>query len=345
MNKSHFQGLFSSAFAVLPALLLISCTPQKKTVSFQAMDTFMTISAYGKNAEAAIVQAQSEISHLENLISTTIPGSEIFLLNHADGESLTVSPATYDLINFAVLMADKTDGALNPALYPITSAWGFTTDNYRVPSDSEIQRLLPLTDWKKIQLNSDRNVTLPAGTMLDLGAVGKGYAGNKILETLKNAGIKSAIIDLGGNVQTLGRKPDGSDWKVGIKNPKDGSIAVGITVTDKAVITSGGYERFFTANDGKNYIHIFDGSTGRPSKSDIASITIISSRGLYGDALSTALFVMGSEKATSWWKDLKSTEETFDFVIITKDERLMYNSGLEGKIQILADFSDVIIFK
>lgn len=378
--KTTFSAILSPIFIFLLITLITSCQEKKSVISFEAMDTFMTIQAYGKNAEEAANQAKNEILNLENLISTTKESSDIYKINHATNKKnttvatnataptanptttntftptaqtanppstpsenlkLSVSPQTSQLLSFTLQMADRTQGALNPALYPITLAWGFTTENYRLPSDSEIAGLLPLTDYRQIHIGSD-TVSIKSGMMLDLGAVGKGYAGDKAIEILQKNGIKSAILDLGGNIQTLGTKADGSEWSVGIKNPWEGKVAAGLKVTDKAVITSGGYERFFTADDGKNYIHIFDPNTGRPVQNDLASVTIISKKGLYGDALSTALFVMGKDKAIAYWENHHNLKnQDFEMLLITNDKKLIYTPGLAGKIQILADFACV----
>ena len=349
--KTTFPAILSPIFILLLITLITSCQEKKSVISFEAMDTFMTIQAYGKNAEEAANQAKNEILNLENLISTTKESSDIYKINHATianppstpskNIKLSVSPQTSQLLSFTLQMADRTQGALNPALYPITLAWGFTTENYRLPSDSEIAGLLPLTDYRQIHIDSD-TISIKSGMMIDLGAVGKGYAGDKAIKILQKNGIKSAILDLGGNIQTLGTKADGSEWSVGIKNPWEGKVAAGLKVTDEAVITSGGYERFFTADDGKNYIHIFDPNTGRPVQNDLASVTIISKKGLYGDALSTALFVMGKDKAIAYWENHHNLKnQDFEMLLITNDKKLIYTPGLAGKIQILADFASV----
>ena len=179
---------------------------------------------------------------------------------------------------------------------------------------------------------------------LDFGAVGKGYAGDRAAEILKKNGIKSAILDFGGNIQTIGNKPDGSAWTVGIKNPwaaaeGGNAVACGVKIRDKAVITSGGYERFFIGEDGKKYIHIFDGKTGRPVENDLESVTIICEKGLYGDALSTSLFVMGKEKAVQFWKENRD----FDFILITKKRELLCTKSIKDEMKIIFDFENISI--
>lgn len=324
------------------AFLLTACGQTKDIKSFEAMNTFMTVQAYGKNAKKAKQLIKQRIEVLEDFFSTTKINSDVYKLNNSQETETVVHPETFEILQFALKMANETSGALNPCLYNITSAWGFTTGSYRVPSQDEISFLLKRTDFNHLQMDQERStVTLETGMQVDFGAVGKGYAGDQAIKILKEQGVKSAILDLGGNIQTLGTKPDGSEWKVGIKSPFGGRAVAGVKVCDKAVITSGGYERFFTADDGNSYIHIFDGKTGRPVKNEIASVTIICESGLYGDSLSTALFVMGTEKAVAYWK----THREFEFIIITIDEDLIYTKGLESKIQLLEDFESVTVIE
>ena len=177
---------------------------------------------------------------------------------------------------------------------------------------------------------------------LDFGAVGKGFAADEAVLILKENGIKSALLDFGGNIQAFGKKPDGSLWKVGIKNPWDGQVACALSVESKAVVTSGGYERFFE-KDGERYIHIFDPATGHPSQSDLESVTIVCESGKYADALSTALFVMGKDKAIEWWKKQMAEKSfpAFDFILITKSGGLIYSKGLSDFIEPIYQFVSI----
>lgn len=323
-------------------VLLCSCTPKKDVNSFEAMNTFMTVQCYASNPVKINKEVQERILYLEDLFSTTKENSDIYRINHTQGQTLIVQPETFHIVDFARAMAVKTSGALNPALYPITSAWGFTTGNYHVPAESEIQQLLTYTDYNQILLNSqDNSIFIADNMMLDLGAVGKGFAGDQAIALMKSKGVKSALLDLGGNIQTLGNKPDGSRWTIGIKNPWGGNAVAGLRISNQAVITSGGYERYFTGDDNQDYIHIFDGTTGRPVANDVASMTIVCDSGLYGDSLSTALFVMGAKKAVEYWK----ANPDFQFILIKNDGTLIYSKGLEDSINIMANFSYVQIIE
>lgn len=329
------KSLLLSA-VIFITLLFASCNEKKSSASLNAMDTFMTIQAYGKKSDMALEKTKELILQIEQNISTTNAASDVYRLNH--GENISVSNDTLTLTKYSLNFAKQTDGVFNPALYPVTSAWGFTTGDYKVPSKDQIKELLALTDYSKIQINGSL-INLEPGMALDFGAVGKGYTGDEAIKLLRNNGINSALLDLGGNIQALGKKPDGTEWNIGIKSPWTGKAAAVIKIADKAVITSGGYERFFTADDGNNYIHIFDGKTGMPVNNGIAGVTIITESGLYADALSTTMFVMGLENAASYWKQ----HPDFEMIIFTENQDLYYTEGLQGELNLLADFNSVNI--
>ncbi len=316
---------------------MISCSQKKTSESFTAMNTFMTVTLYSsssKRGETVCHQIQSRVDELEQILSTTLPSSDVFFINHNSNFPASLKPELQTLIDFSKLIYEKTEGAFNPALYPVIREWGFTTGEYKVPSTEKIQELLPHTDFSK--LYDDEKIEL------DFGAVGKGYAADEALLILEENGIKSALLDFGGNIQALGKKPDGSLWKVGIKNPWDGQVACALSVESKAVVTSGGYERFFE-EAGHRYIHIFDPATGRPIQNDLESVTIVCESGKYADALSTALFVMGKDKAIYWWKKQMAEKSfpVFDFILITKEQHLIYSSGLAEFIEPMYQFESV----
>ena len=317
-----------------------SCSQNTESTSFTAMNTYMTVKSYGKNAAAANALVKEEVERLEGILSTTIEGSDLYKINNTDGDEeaeIPVRAETAYLIQRGAEFYKMTGGAFNPALYPVIREWGFTTGEYKVPSDERIRELLQNTDFSAV-VECPQSITRPAGLQLDFGAIGKGYAGDRAVEILQDAGIKSALLDFGGNIQVLGTKPDGSDWTVGVKNPWDGEPVAAVKLHDACMITSGGYERFFTGQDGKKYIHIFDSTTGRPVENDLESVTIICREGIYGDALSTALFVMGLDKAIEFWQQ---RERDFDFIILTKDKGIVYTTPLEKSISLLFDFDSV----
>lgn len=332
---------FKFLLPFLAVLILVSCGETRTDViSFEAMDTFMTIRSFGKNANQVNQLAKQRVEEIEQLLSTTRQESALYQINSRTNNTVKIEPELNQLLHFAIDGAKKSKGRFNPALYPVTKAWGFTTKNYTVPEDSSITQLLQLTDFTQISFSED-SISMPQGMMLDFGAIGKGYAGDQIINLLKNQGIKSALLDLGGNIQALGTKVDGSDWIIGLKNPWGGNVPVALKIQDCAVITSGGYERFFTGDDGKQYIHIFDGTTGKPVNNKMVSATIVSSTGLYGDYLSTTTFILGKDEAINFWRKYKD----FGFIFMMEDKSLCYSADLKDKISILGDFSSVEIIE
>ena len=273
--------------------------------------------------------ATEEMTRLEKLWSVTDEQSEIYAVNHAGGGSTAVSGETAELLEFALDMHEATGGALDISLYPVLRAWGFTTGEYRVPDEEEIASLLEKTGAEKISLG-DNTVTLPEDMEIDLGAVAKGCAGDKAVAALKEQGVECAILDLGGNIQTLGEtKPDGTKWKIGIRDPYGEGSAATLETGEGAVITSGGYERYFE-QDGKVYKHILDPKTGRPAESGLASATAIGDEGRYCDALSTSLYVLGAEGAEELWR----IRGDFDMVLICEDGSFVITEGIEQSFQL-----------
>lgn len=315
---------------IILCLLFAGCSAgsSKEYVSdFFAMDTFMRITAYGSGAENGAGAAARRIAELERLLSVTDGNSEIYALNHSGNAG--VSSETADLISFALNVAESTDGALEPTIYPVLSAWGFTTDNHRVPSEEEISELLKNVDYKSVTVD-ENTVTLGEGMMLDLGAVAKGYAGDEAERILRENGVESALIYLGGNIQLLGKKPDGSEWRLGIKDPaSEGNVGI-LSASDCAVVTSGNYERSFTADDGTVYGHIIDPENGIPVNNGLLSATIVAKEGRMCDALSTALFVMGSDGAQEYWR----ANNNFDMILITDDGEIFITDGISDSFEL-----------
>lgn len=294
--------------------------------SLFAMNTYMTFTAYGKNAAEALDMALEQVEEAEALWSVTDQNSEIYQANHSGGQPVTVSDETAQLVSFALDMAEQTDGAVDPTIYPVLSAWGFTTQSKQVPEEGQIASLLQNVDYGRISLEGDR-LTVPDGMQLDMGAVGKGYAGDLVIEVLKEYGVESALINLGGNVQAISSRPDGNDWRLGIRAPwEEGNLGV-LRISDAAVVTSGGYENYFEDEEGNIYWHILDPSTGYPADGGLQAVTIIGEEGKLCDALSTALFVMGEDGAVEYWR----ANGGFDMLLVTEDGEIILTEGIAGQ--------------
>lgn len=299
------------------------------TGNFYAMNTVMTVTAYGADAEEAVKAVSSRITALEKMWSVTDEGSEIFAAGHSGGAAVPISTETASLLAFALDISGKTNGALDPTVYPVLNAWGFTTGENRVPTEDEISKLLQNIGYERVQVERDF-IRLEEGMMLDFGAVAKGYAADETTAILAEHGIDSALINLGGNIQLVGSRPDGTDWRIGLKNPlHEGNIGV-LSASDCAIVTSGNYERYFVAEDGTIYGHIIDPKSGYPVDNGLLSVTIIAKEGKLCDALSTALFVMGAEKASEFWRENRG----FDMILMSEDNELIVTSGIADQFSL-----------
>ena len=323
------------------SLAFAGCTSQslegqQEQVNFFGMDTYMTITAYGEDAGEAVEEAQARILKLEKEWSVTDESSQIYQANHSGESPVTLSDDTRDVVSFAHEMAEKTGGALEPTIYPVLEAWGFTTDENRIPAPDEIQTLLEHVGYEQVSL-SGNELTLPEGVELDLGAVGKGYAGDAAAEVIKEQGVTSALLDLGGNIQAVGKRPDGTDWRIGIRNPfGDGQMGM-LLASDCAVVTSGSYERYFVGEDGKEYTHIIDPETGYPVDNGLVSVSIIAEEGKVADALSTSMFVKGLEGAEEYWKE----HQDFEMIAVTEDGDIYVTEGIEDQFTLGDSFGNM----
>lgn len=319
---------------------------QKCQKQLFAMDTYMEFTAYGKNSEKAVDAAIEEVQKLDAMLSAENSKSEVYALNEQGNLQATDDLA--ELILRGKEIYQETDGLFDDTIYPVMKLWGFPTGNYHVPTAAEVQKKLALVDGNKVEIqtrDSDekgRNskekanfVTLGADQQIDFGGIAKGYIGQKLAELFQEYGVSSALVSLGGNIQAIGTKPDGSSWKVGIRDPKGGQqdyIGV-LSVENQAVVTSGGYERYFEEN-GETYIHIINPRTGYPADGDLLSVTIVSKDGTLADGMSTALYIMGYEKACQFWRQHR---EEFNVILVTDDGKIHISENLKENFQTECD--------
>ena len=306
-------------------VLSSGCSLESKyDCEFFAMDTVMTINAYGSKSESAVKAAQNEINRLDKLLSVQNENSEIFKLNQS--KEMTVSEDTLTLITRSKEIYTLTDGAFDISCEPLTREWGFYSGlENKVPSQKAIETALEGVGAEHINIENS-TVTLDENTSLDLGGIAKGYASQKAAEILKEYGVTSALMSLGGNVRAVGSKPDGESWSVAVTDPDDNSKSIGtLKISDKAVVTSGGYQRYFEEN-GQIYHHIIDTKSGYPADSGLKSVTIVSDDDTLADALSTALFVMGLEKSEQFYCKNSSL---FGAVFITDSNEIYITDNLK----------------
>ena len=331
--KRQLAALLLTIFA----LSLTACgetAAESETRTVYAMDTVMNLTVYGENAAAALESAEKELHTLdEAVLSRTAEGSELYALNTSNGETVEygaddILPA---LIETALTISDATDGAFDPTLAPVLDAGVFTKDERRVPSADELKELLSHTGCGKVALEKTADgwtVTLLDGAQLDLGGIAKGYAADLLRAQLEKEGVTSATLDLGGDVFVMGRKTDGSDWRIAVKDPADTESYLGVvSAADKFIVTSGVYERYFEEN-GVRYHHILDPKTGCPAESGLVSVTVLCENGAWADALSTACFVLGPDGALALRDDLADQGTNFELILATDDGRVLYTDGL-----------------
>ena len=289
------------------------------------MDTKMTVKVYGEGAPEAAREAKERLQGLDALWSATSEGSDVARLNSGAGEAVALAPETMRLLRLSEAVREETKGALDVTLLPLLKLWGFSGGVHRVPTAEEIEAARALTGAGKLKLDEAAGTArLEKGSSVELGAVAKGYAGELVAAELKSRGVRSALLDLGGNIETIGAREGGTPWRVGLRNPFGGALLGTVEVADAAVVTSAIDQRFFTDEAGNRYWHILDPATGAPAASGLASATVIAKSGGRADALSTALFVMGAERAAAFWRE----RQDFEMVLVGMDGHVWITEGL-----------------
>lgn len=267
-----------------PEAIVSEANGDESSKIVNAMDTAMSIKAYGDNAKKAVDDAEKEILRLDTLLRRGSEQSEVYRINEKG--SAEVSEDSARLIKRALEICRSTNGAFDITIAPVMDLWGFYTKDFYVPAENELKEKLSMVDYRNIEINGYA-ITAKNGANIDLGGIAKGYTSSRIAEIFNENNVESGIVSLGGNVQAIGTKPDGSKWRVAIQNPDNESYIGGLSISDAAVITSGGYQRFFE-KDGITYHHIIDPSTGYPADSGLKSVSIVSGDGTTADGLSTA---------------------------------------------------------
>lgn len=298
------------------------------------LNTMIKITVYDEVKPELLDKAMALCDKYEELFSRTLSDSEIYKLNHGTlpekNRFFEVSPETAELVEKGLHYSELSNGAFDLSLAPVSSLWDFTSEEKVIPEAAALEAALPLVDYKNITLEGNAIHFEKEGMGLDLGAIAKGYIADKIKEFLVSEGVTSGIINLGGNVLCIGSQPDGTPFKIGIQKPFSdrGETAVTIEVSDKSVVSSGIYERYFK-KDGVLYHHILNPKTGMPYENGLVSVTILSDKSVDGDALSTSCFALGAEKGMELVESLENTEAVF----ITKEGKFLYSSGFPADVQ------------
>ena len=307
------------------ALNLVGCAsaqPKKQTVVGFYLDTVITLTAYVDDA-TVLNEALAECGRYEQLLSRTVEGSDVWRINHAGGQPVEVSNETLEILDVARQVSECSGGMFDVTIAPVSTMWDFTSGAAVVPEADAIAEAATLVDYTKVKTD-DGLVTLPEGMMIDLGGIAKGYIADAVKGYLAERGVESAVLSFGGNIVTIGLKPDGSPWKVGIQDidkPTGEYMLVSLNYGGSTV-TSGIYERGFES-DGVYYHHILDPNTGWPVQNELASVTIFSDSSMWGDALATAAFSLGTEAGTRLIEGIDGVEAVF----IARDRSVSATSG------------------
>ena len=329
MSLLLYQRFFFACVAVIAVLFLAGCSKPVQSQSEFVLATICVITLYDEGTPQVYRDVFARIREIESRMSVFVEGSDVDRINKAAGiAAVEVHPDVFKVIERAVYYAELSGGAFDPSIEPLVALWGIGGENPRVPSQDEINRALSLVNWRDIELDKAKKTVFlkRPGMSLDLGAIAKGYAADEAAAIIKNAGISQAMINIGGNILTVGEKKDGSPWRIGIQDPLDTRGAyIGMAQTkEKTLVTSGVYERFFVA-DGIRYHHLLSPTLGCPADNGLLSVSIITDVSMNADALSTAVFVMGYEKGRNFVESLEGVDAIFVF-----DDRSIYmTSGVD----------------
>lgn len=320
--------------AVTPKLL----TNPYQDTKFQ-MGTVVNLRIYDQGKRAVLAKGFDKIADLADRLTVNQQGSEVDKVNKAAGDhAVKVSAPVFRLIQYAKAYSEKSGGSFDLAIGPITSLWHIGFNDARKPSQAEIDRVLPLVNYRNVRLNvAERTVYLTKkGMALDLGGIAKGFITDEVIKVFKQNGVTTAIADLGGNIYVLGHSPKGKNkpWTVGIQDPKDtrGTSLGTLPAANQTIVTSGIYERYLKV-DGKIYMHLMNPKTGYPFDNDLMGVSIITARSVDGDALSTATFDKGLRGGMAFIE--KQTEA--QAIFITKEKKVYVSSGLKNKFTLLKD--------
>ncbi|MCK4910576.1 MAG: FAD:protein FMN transferase [Thermodesulfovibrionales bacterium] len=303
----------------------------RKRASIMHTNVSVTVAAgSSEQADKAIEAAFSKIRELEGLLSFWTEDSEIAAINRNAGKkAVRVSAPTLEILERAMEISDWTDGAFDATVGPVIRQWDFNEQT--LPEPEALKAALDKVDYRALEIDTE-NSTAYLGRpemSFDTGGIAKGFAADAAIDVLKAQGISAALVSVSGDIRAYGRKPDGTEWRVGIKNPRSddpNSFIASLSLNDEAISTSGDYERFFI-KDGRRYHHILDPRTGQPAEGSM-SVTVIADSATYTDGLSTGIFVMGPEKG------IKVLEEHgFQGVLIGADGETYITGGLAGRLR------------
>lgn len=295
------------------------------------LNTTCTIEIHGmskKNASELIDNAFVKCGYYEGLLSRTIKSSDIYKINHANGEKVTVDPETVEVIMEGLKKSKESGGRFDITVGRLTDLWNFSSTNPKVPSENDIREAVSTVGYEKVHIHENQVQIYDKDTWLDLGAIAKGYIADRVSEYLISQGVKSGVVNLGGNIVTIGHKDGDKPWSIGIETPysQRSDILGSIKLENQTLVTSGVFERHFKEN-GKDYHHVLNPKTGYPYNTDIVSVSILSKLGnSYAcDGYSTVCLALGKEKAIEFMKDKKN----FEYCIVDTHGNITKSKGFD----------------
>ena len=325
---------FMKHFIILTILVII-CTSGCGRISEPVtetgfyLDTVVQITLYDTDGRDACIEKIQEcfeiVDRYEHMFSATIEDSDVWNINHSGGSPVSVSEDTISLLQTALFYSELSDGRVDVTVLPLSELWNFGSEgNSRKPNDIDIQEAVSHIDYHAVSISGNSVTLSDSEAAIDLGFIAKGYIADRLKEYLLEQGATSACINLGGNLITIGNKPDGHPFRIGIQKPfgYEGEIITAIDVTDSSVVSSGVYERYFYEDD-VLYHHLLDTSTGYPADNTIAGVTILTPSSVDADALSTTCFFLGLDAGMELIESLDDTEVLF----ITMEGELHHSDG------------------
>ena len=306
------------------------------------MNTEITYRVFGENAASAVTEAKAALLRLESILSRFMPGSEVSMINQNAGKGyVNISSETFEVLSCASRLSEISEGLFDITVGPLVDLWRYN-HSFQVPEDEEIRHALSLVNYRDLMLNPEEqsaSLRRPEQS-IDLGGIGKGYISDCLVKTLQNYGVVSAFVNIGGNVSTLGNKPDGSYWSVGIRHPRYSGCLIGaVKVTNQAVVTSGDYERYFVDGTGKRRHHIINPTTGYPVESGLISVTVVAESAMVADGLSTSIFAAGLDKGLGYLTRFPGV----DAVLVDNNQRVFITQGLKETYQKVEGINVIVV--
>jgi thiamine biosynthesis lipoprotein len=334
-SKKYTTGIVGLVLFGFVLMGTLSGCNQNDTVTKSdfLLDTFVSVTLYGESDEALLDKPFEKIKELNDILSSnTVDGDLARIKANAGFQPVTVSDATYRIIEQGIKYSQLSGGYFDATAGPLIDLWGIHEPEIKeAPAPDLIAAAQKKIDYKKIVLDADAKTVYltDAGMEINLGSVSKGYIADQVMNVIKDEGVDHAIVNLGGNVLVMGGKANGANFGVGVEDPNDpgnGYIGV-VSLKDGSVVTSGDYQRYFTDAAGKKYHHILDPFTGYPSESGLTQVTVITQKSIDGDGLTTTLFLLGLDKGLALVNEMPGVEAIF----VTKDNRVFATKGLKDE--------------